>query len=68
VFYLIADEETNKKLQINQAQYDHMLNNARKIEERMGNGIKVMPTAAGSGPISRCRTEPAASGQAGLTV
>ena len=44
MFYLIADEETNKKLQINQAQYDHMLANARRIEERLGGGIKVMPT------------------------
>jgi hypothetical protein len=46
VFYLIADEQTNQKLQINQAQYDHMLANAKKIEERLGHGIQVMPTAA----------------------
>jgi hypothetical protein len=45
VFYLIADEETNKKLQINQAQYDHMLANAKKLEARLP-GVKVMPTAA----------------------
>jgi hypothetical protein len=34
VFYLIADEQTNTKLQINQAQYDHMLANAKKLEAR----------------------------------
>jgi hypothetical protein len=46
VFYLIADEETNQKLQINQDQYDHMLANAKKIGERLRGDIKVMPTAA----------------------
>jgi hypothetical protein len=46
VFYLIADEGTNKKLQISEAAYNHMLRNAAQIEERLGNGIKVMPTAA----------------------
>jgi len=45
VFYLIADPETNTKLQISQAQYDHMLTNARKLEARLP-GVKVMPTAA----------------------
>jgi hypothetical protein len=45
VFYLIADEETQTKLQINQAQYDHMLANAKKLEARLP-GVKVMPTAA----------------------
>jgi hypothetical protein len=45
VFYLI-DEETQQKLQINQEQYDHMLSNAKRLEERMGGGIKIMPTAA----------------------
>jgi len=45
VFYIIADEETQTKLQINQAQYDHMAANAKKLEARMP-GVKVMPTAA----------------------
>jgi hypothetical protein len=45
VFYLIADKETNTKLQINQAQYDHMLANAKKLQERLP-GIQAMPTAA----------------------
>jgi hypothetical protein len=45
VFYLIADEQTKTKLQINQAQYDHMLANAKKLEARLP-GVKVMPTAA----------------------
>jgi hypothetical protein len=44
-FYLIADEETNQNLQINQAQYDHMLTSAKKLEEKLP-GVKVMPTAA----------------------
>jgi hypothetical protein len=43
---LIADKETQQKLQINQTQYDHMLANTKKIEERLGNGIKVTPTTA----------------------
>jgi hypothetical protein len=46
VFYLIADEETQTKLQISEKQYQHMLAKARKVEERLGNGIKVMPPAA----------------------
>jgi hypothetical protein len=45
VFYLIADEETNKKLQISAAASPPMVRNARQVEERLGNGIKVMPTA-----------------------
>jgi hypothetical protein len=45
VFYIIADEETQTKLQINQDQYDHMLANAKKLEARVP-GVKVMPTAA----------------------
>jgi hypothetical protein len=49
VFYLIAGEQTQQKLQINQAQYDHMLSNAKKIEERFGGGIKVMPTGLQAG-------------------
>ena len=46
VFYVIADEETQTKLQVSEDAYQHMLRNARKLEERLGNGIKVMPTAA----------------------
>lgn len=46
VFYLIADEATSQKLQINEAQYQHMAANAKKIEERLGGRIQVMPTAA----------------------
>ena len=46
VFYLIADEETQTKLQISEKHYQHMLANARKVEERLGNGIQVMPIAA----------------------
>jgi hypothetical protein len=46
VFYLIADEQTNQKLKINEKQYQHMLSNAKKLEEKLGNGITVMPTAA----------------------
>ena len=45
VFYLIADEETQTKLQISEAQYQHMLKNAKKLEARLP-GIQVMPTAA----------------------
>ena len=45
MFYLIADPETNTKLQISQAAYDHMKNNARRLEEKLP-GVKVMPTAA----------------------
>ena len=46
VFYLIADEETQTKLQISQDQYDHMLKNAAKVHQRLGHGIQVMPQAA----------------------
>jgi hypothetical protein len=46
VFYVIADEETQTKLQVSEDAYQHMLRNARKLEERLGRGIKVMPTAA----------------------
>src|SRR6266853_2642396 len=46
VFYVIADEETQTKLQVSEDAYQHMLRNARKLEARLGNGIKVMPTAA----------------------
>jgi hypothetical protein len=46
VFYLIADEATGTKLQINEEQHQHMAANAKKIEARLGGGIKVMPTAA----------------------
>ena len=46
MFYVIADEETQTKLQISEAAYQHMLGNARKLEERLGHGVQVMPTAA----------------------
>jgi hypothetical protein len=46
VFYVIADEETQTKLQISEPAYQHMLANAKKLEERLGQGIKTMPTAA----------------------
>lgn len=46
IFYVVADEATNTKLQVSEEAYDLMLRNARKIEERLGNGIRVMPTAA----------------------
>ena len=46
VFYLIADEQTQTKLQISEKQHQHMLANAQKIQERLGNGIQVMPPAA----------------------
>jgi hypothetical protein len=46
VFNLIAGEQTNTKLQISEAQYQHTLKNASKIQERLGHGIQVMPTAA----------------------
>jgi hypothetical protein len=46
VFDVIADEETQTKPQISEAAFKHMASNARRLEERLGNGIKVMPTAA----------------------
>jgi hypothetical protein len=46
VFYLIADEETQTKLQISEKQHAHMQANAQKIQDRLGNGIQVMPPAA----------------------
>jgi hypothetical protein len=46
VFYVIADDETQTKMQISEPAFELMKANARKTEERLGNGIKVMPTSA----------------------
>lgn len=46
VFYVIADEQTQTKLQISEEAYKRMEANARVLEARLGGGIKVMPTAA----------------------
>jgi hypothetical protein len=42
VFYVIADKETQTKIQVSEEQYQHMARNARALEARL-NGIKVMP-------------------------
>jgi hypothetical protein len=42
VFYLIADEETQTKLQISEKQHAHMLKNAQKLQERLP-GVQVGP-------------------------
>lgn len=45
-FCLTADEETQTILQISEEAYEHMKRNAQRLEERLGHGVKVMPTAA----------------------
>jgi hypothetical protein len=47
VFYVVADEKTQTKLQISEAAYEHMVRNARKTEARLGiAGLNVMPPTA----------------------
>jgi hypothetical protein len=46
VFYVIADEQTQTKVQISEEAYKRMETNAKALEEKLGHGIKVMPTSA----------------------
>lgn len=46
MFYVIADEETQTKLQISEPAYEQMKRNAQRLEEKLGGSVKVMPTAA----------------------
>jgi hypothetical protein len=43
VFYVIADKETQTKVQVSEAQYEHMARNARILEGKLGGGVQVMP-------------------------
>jgi hypothetical protein len=43
VLYVIADEQTNTKLQVNEETYERMKANAMVAEQRLGGKIKVMP-------------------------
>ena len=46
IFYVIADETTNTKVQVSEDAFKHMARNAKALEGRLGGGVKVMPTSA----------------------